>query len=170
MYQPSGQQRIGPATASLPGLMTAAQFEQLAALAANPPYPVQWEASHLLSTYTVGSASYDANDINGTTGIFASRGLGTGNDGDSFQHKILLAAGTYTFSVMGVTYATFGKVTFALNGTNFLVTDWNAGLAQNVIQSGSLVVPTSGIQTLTGTVTGSSSSGYGNQFQWFTIK
>jgi hypothetical protein len=96
-------------------------------------------------------------------------------NGDIFEHTVALAAGTYTFEVLGLTANSRGIIDWTLGGSA-LVTgqDWySAALTYNVIKSNSVTVATSGVYTLRGTVNGKNASSTAYQMlltkYWFRV-
>jgi hypothetical protein len=96
-------------------------------------------------------------------------------NGDVFEHTVALAAGTYTFEVLGLTANSRGIIDWTLGGVA-LVTgqDWySAALTYNVIKSNSVTVATSGVYTLRGTINGKNASSTAYQMlltkYWFRV-
>lgn len=75
---------------------------------------------------------------------------------DTFTHSISLAAGTYTFTVFGLSSTNCGKIDWTLDGTAIGTQDWYSDpLAYNVSKSvASFIVATSGVHTLQGKLNG----------------
>lgn len=95
-------------------------------------------------------------------------------NGDAFSQTFMLAAGTYTFYVLGLRGTSFGSINWTVDGTLIAVQDfYNGSGAYNFINSqGSVSIATSGRHTLVGTITGKngSSSGYDMKLtkMWFS--
>jgi hypothetical protein len=97
------------------------------------------------------------------------------NNGDSGSHGLYLAAGTYTFSVLGQARTNCGKVDWTLDGASIAAAqDWYAGTTtRNVVKIvAGVVVPYSGWHRLVMTMNGNTppSSGFALYLTkyWFT--
>lgn len=79
---------------------------------------------------------------------------------NAFEIKFVLDAGTYTFSVLGLTANSRGLIDWAIDGANVVTgQDWYAGgLTYNVVKTATVTVLTSGVHTLRGTVNGKNAS------------
>lgn len=88
----------------------------------------------------------------------------TGALNDTFTHSVFLKAGTYTFTVLGVTASNLGQITWSLDGATFITNqDWySASLTASVTQSGTVTIYRDGYHLVQGQVTAknASSSGY----------
>lgn len=95
------------------------------------------------------------------------------SNGDYFEQKVFLEAGTYTFRALGTKSNDYGILDWSMDGVDFETgQDWYySGNIFNVVQSGTVTISTSGVHTLRGTVNGhnGSSSGYSISLQkyWF---
>ncbi len=96
--------------------------------------------------------------------------------GDAFSHSFFLKAGTYIFSVLGVTSSGSGQADWAVDGNSIVSNqEWySAGTVKNVVQTDSPVnIITDGYHKLTGVVNSKngSSSGFGLALTkyWFWV-
>lgn len=95
-------------------------------------------------------------------------------NGDSVQQTFFLAAGTYTFNVLGTSGAGNGKLDWYIDNVTFLTgDDWYAasGTVNRIVSTASVVVTGSGVHTLKVIVNGknASATNYYMNFQkmWF---
>jgi hypothetical protein len=81
-------------------------------------------------------------------------------DGDTFTQGFVLAAGTYTFRVLGSTYTLDAKIDWYIDNVAFATgQDWyTSTLDYNVVKTVSSVVITAGYHTLKGVVNGRNAS------------
>lgn len=89
---------------------------------------------------------------------------GTANDGDYVSWTCLLAAGTYTLSVLGMTQNNFGKYDWSCDGSNVITGDdrYSAAATYNVVAtSGSFTVTGNGRHLFKGTVNGKNAASTG---------
>ncbi len=85
-------------------------------------------------------------------------------NGDVFEMQpFLIAAGTYTLSVLGILYNNGGIMKWTLDGVNVITgQDWyGVGSTFNTIKTGSITIATDGIHTLRGVTTGQNVSSIG---------
>jgi len=125
-------------------------------------YPTRWTcwADEFLWTVGTGSGSvYVAGYVYTVDGYNVS-----GGNGDTCTTGALLAAGSYTFSVLGFTAAVAAKVDWYVDGTLIVGgQDWySAGTVGGVLKTSSVVVALPGWHQIKGIVNGknASSSGY----------
>lgn len=81
-------------------------------------------------------------------------------NGDSFEQRLVLDAGNYTFYALGLQNNVHGKVDWSLDGTIFASgQDWyHASVQANIIKTASLTVATGGQHILTGVMNGKNAS------------
>lgn len=81
-------------------------------------------------------------------------------NGDTFEYSFLLAAGTYTLRVLGMTANSRGMIDWKIDGTTVVSgQDWyNGSLTYNVVKTASVTVATDGVHTLRGIVNGKNAS------------
>ncbi len=120
-------------------------------------------------------SSWDANQQYAIWTRLATAGVS--HNGNQFTIPFLLAAGTYTFNVLGITYNGNGIMTWEWSDDgitwNTIVTgqDWyTAGPVYGVVKSvASIVISTNGNHILRSTITGTSAAGYAallTKFWW----
>jgi len=100
---------------------------------------------------------------------------GANANGDAFSIEFYLNAGTYTFNVLGETYPSSGKIDWTVDGGSILAGHdfYSASGAQGVLKSqAGIVILTSGLHTLQGTINGKNASSSGYQYNltafWFS--
>lgn len=102
--------------------------------------------------------------IEGTSSFFGNDCYqGSGGNGDTFEQKFFLAAGTYTLKVYGSQAFNRGIVDWYVDGSIVASgQDWYSAGTSTVIQTVSVTIATDGEHTLKGVVNGKngSSSGY----------
>lgn len=95
-------------------------------------------------------------------------------NGGALEASIMLKAGTYNFSMIGVKTPDAAKVDYSVDGTNFLTqVDWyNASSGFNFIASGSFTIAASGRHLLRMTANGkrTASSGYQMTYTCMVVK
>lgn len=117
-----------------------------------PKRAVMW---HDLALVTTGNAIARALDNAQLYNVVCYQNAAA--NGDVFTHGCLLAAGTYTFSVLGFTGTDRGKIDWTLDGVSIAAgQDWYAASgARNVVKTATgVVVAAGGWHTLTGTING----------------
>lgn len=97
-------------------------------------------------------------------------------DHDTFTQTFVLAAGTYSFSVMGIIGTDQGKIDWSVDGGAIVsAQDWyNGSTVRNTVKTvGSITIATDGVHTLQGYTNGKNGSGsnYYKQLQkyWFWL-
>jgi hypothetical protein len=127
-----------------------------------PTHATIWHDESTVITgnaFVTGASSHDTSQNYG-----AYKYQNTPANGDKFETiPFLLAAGTYTVTILGVTNNNYGKVDWRLNGTLIggaaTGQDWySASLTYNVEQSFSMAVAVDGVYTLSGTINGTNGS------------
>lgn len=124
-------------------------------------YPTRAEMNHLTSTVLNGNAlqwlSNSAQVLGGSTRQNASA------VNDEWTNQFFLAAGTYTFYIIGIRQAGGGSLDLWVDETSWAQLDfYAAATGTNFVFSGSITIATDGIHKLRGKVVGKnpSSSGY----------
>lgn len=122
-------------------------------------YPTRAEMNHLTSTVLNGNAlqwlSNSAQVLGGST----RQNAATLND--EWTNQFFLAAGTYTFYIIGIRQAGGGLLDLWVDETFWSQLDFYAtSTGTNFVFSGSIAIATDGVHKLRGKVTGTSNSGY----------
>lgn len=121
-------------------------------------YPTEAVLWHDMSKVTNGNALTISSDTNQAYNVWAYQNAPA--NGDIFENYFTLAAGTYTFEVLGLTANSRGIIDWTLDG-GAIVTgqDWySAGLTYNVRKTNTITVSTDGAHTLRGTINGTNIS------------
>ncbi len=120
-------------------------------------YPLRWTCWHDEATIIAGNPF--------TTSLSGSQLYGyiyqsAPANGDSFSHSLCLMAGSYVFSVLGVTASSYGKIDWKLDGTTIVSgQDWfSGGLVYNAVQTATVTVSGDGYHQLVGVVNGKHAS------------
>lgn len=113
---------------------------------------------HDESLVTVGNAITRFHETSQNYGQYAAQTAAA--NGDTFTQSFLLAAGTYTLVIHGVTNTTFAKIDWYIDDTLVLSgQDWYASLAWNVVKTqASITVSGNGRHVLKGVVNGKNGS------------
>lgn len=121
-------------------------------------YPEQWAHMHHHSKVTNGNAFQVDTQKEQVHNIKTYQE--TPADGDVFEAKVVLAKGTYTFRVCGITQVDAGIIDWTLDGVSIAAgQDWYGILAYNTVKTTTTItVAKSGIHTLVGTVNGKNGS------------
>ncbi len=116
---------------------------------------------HSESTKTAGTALTNFTNANQIYYTFTQQA--TPANGDAFTQGFMLKAGTYTFSVLGITNTNNGIIDWTVDGVAIVTgQDWYTSLGYNTVKTATVTIPTSGYHVLKGTVNGkhASSSSY----------
>lgn len=96
-----------------------------------------------------------------------------GSAGYYIEHKVLLDAGTWTFTYIGDTYVNQGIITVTIDGVSVATIDsYSAGAVYSVPSTTTgIVLASAGIKTVRLEITGknASSSGYNFLSEWYTF-
>ena len=89
-----------------------------------------------------------------------ARQAAANSDGDTFTHSCLLAAGSYTVSVLGLTAGSEGILDWDIDGSTVSTgQDWYSGSpVRNVVKTFTATISEGGRIVLTGTVNGKNAS------------
>lgn len=122
-------------------------------------YPKRATMWHDEALITVGNALNVVHDANQNYGVWSDQN--TPSTTDKFTQSFMLQAGTYTFSVLGITGNNYAKLDWYIDGASVVTgEDWYSGsTTYNVLKThGSIVVATDGYHTLEGRVNGHNGS------------
>jgi hypothetical protein len=105
------------------------------------------------STVLVGAALLRIGP--GTSEIYGHMQQNPGANGDTFTNSFVIAAGVYTFYVLGNTNTDQGAVDWYIDNVRVVTAqNWNAALAGNVLKTATVTIPYSGYHVLKGVATG----------------
>ncbi len=110
------------------------------------------------STVTVGAANATVNDSSQIYGFYTYPS--TSANGDTFTISFVLASGTYTFSILGITSTNYGKIDWYIDGVSVIsAQDWySSSVIYNVIKTASVTVSGDGYHTLKAVINGKNAS------------
>lgn len=134
-----------------------AELTTIAAVTAANLWPRRASFMFDEATATVGALTFIAQSANRGC---VETGFTVAADGNALTLSFCLAAGTYTFSVLGATATNLGKVDWKVDAAAAFITgqDWYSGsVVRNVTQTGTVTV-TAGWHKLTMTVNGKNGS------------
>ena len=141
----------------------------------HPEYARMWmDEAHLKASASISTGKQTVANSSQQYGMYSyPTPLPPATAGDELYHGFQLAAGTYNFTVLGVTNTNYGIATYYVDGGSIGTLDWYAAPAFNVRKTiSSVVISSGGWHELKIEITGKhvSSSAYGYLTTCMTFK